>query len=379
MTWTSPILIESIQADVREYARHIMNRRDSSSPLRDPPSAEELATYSRSGILDMTIDTFRVDFNGGAKSRWNAVAAEVFAEGFIASGWYECRDQERIQDAFMAHLKCLKSRYAEQQRGDDQDSPQKMHQRANNARNRRRISEHGHALDTLNRMALALPRNWKFIIGKRAFVALAAMLHNPAACKCDNPVINGQRKHRMPYASFTIIGKRIIDAGLRVLGLKPRNLTHHLGLGDRSDPGEPVDFGDAFKPWQQFEETDEWTDKKIVETEQKEQKERALAQHKSQAHTAPARQSERIREQQSVTSTSTSTSADRWTRNKHQTPYNPKQPRTVQHDVERSPLVIFMPPLQHPHAHGLGNGSKGRRDVLVDEGNQSSDLSSLED
>ncbi|PCH45159.1 hypothetical protein WOLCODRAFT_168110 [Wolfiporia cocos MD-104 SS10] len=142
-----PPSANKLQADVREYARHIMNRRDSSSPLRDPPSAEELVAYSRSGILNMTIDTFRVDFNGGAKSRWNAVAAEVFAEGFIASGWYECRDQERIQDAFMAHLKSLKSQYAEQQRGDDQDSPQKMHQRANNARNRRRISLFERRLD----------------------------------------------------------------------------------------------------------------------------------------------------------------------------------------------------------------------------------------
>ncbi|PCH40050.1 hypothetical protein WOLCODRAFT_150097 [Wolfiporia cocos MD-104 SS10] len=162
--------------------------------------------------------------------------------------------------------------------------------------------EHGHVLDTLNRMALALPRNWKFItIGKRAFVALAAMLHNPAAYECDNPMINGQRKHHMSYASFTIVGKQIIDAGLRVLGLKPSDLTHHLGLGDRSDPGEPVNFGDAFKPWQQFKETDEWTDKKIIETEQKEQ---ALTRRKSQAPTTPARQSEHIREQQAATSTS---------------------------------------------------------------------------
>ena len=131
---TSPILIETVQADVREYARYIMNRTDSSSSLPDPPSAEELTRYSRTGIMNMTLANFRVDLNGGAKSRWNAVAAEIFADGFIDSQWYECRDHERIQDAFIAHLKSLKSRYAEQQRGDDQDSPQKMHQREYNRR-----------------------------------------------------------------------------------------------------------------------------------------------------------------------------------------------------------------------------------------------------
>jgi hypothetical protein len=67
------------------------------------------------------LDDLQLDLaSGGLASPWNKRASQIFAEWFVAEPGTCCNDVDLVKDAFMAHLKQLRTRYKKQV-GDERD------------------------------------------------------------------------------------------------------------------------------------------------------------------------------------------------------------------------------------------------------------------
>ena len=67
----------------------------------------------------MSLDTLRVDLRSKRSDYaiWNKIAAEIFAQGFVDTNDYECKDTELIASAFLTYTRTLKEHYIRHQTG----------------------------------------------------------------------------------------------------------------------------------------------------------------------------------------------------------------------------------------------------------------------
>jgi hypothetical protein len=92
-----------------------MGRKSPDAPLSEFPSAAEVEFFKKTSRRGPTLERFRVSLTGRLASAWNKRAAEVFAQSFVGSGWYQCQDEASIQQTFKTHLIQLRNLYIVQQ------------------------------------------------------------------------------------------------------------------------------------------------------------------------------------------------------------------------------------------------------------------------
>ncbi|KAI0060479.1 hypothetical protein BV25DRAFT_1839740 [Artomyces pyxidatus] len=104
-----------LQANVRQFALFLMERKDHHSPFPPLPTDEELEAFAKFGAGGPALNPFRVDLLGVQRSVWNRALAVLFAKAFIASGEYGAEndvDTETIvAETFLVHIKSLKGQY----------------------------------------------------------------------------------------------------------------------------------------------------------------------------------------------------------------------------------------------------------------------------
>ncbi len=94
---------------MRGYASHLLGQ----VPW-DVPSEGELLAFENGRAPGPTTMSFRLDLaSQGLTSRWNAQAAEIFADAFLNEDELarEFSDREQILSAFVVHLIALQNRY----------------------------------------------------------------------------------------------------------------------------------------------------------------------------------------------------------------------------------------------------------------------------
>lgn len=98
-----------LQTCVREYSHHLLGQMP-----WDVPSESELLAFENGRGTGPTPTSFRLDLaSQGLSSKWNAQAAEVFADAFLGDVELatEFSDRDAILTAFIVHLTTLQKRY----------------------------------------------------------------------------------------------------------------------------------------------------------------------------------------------------------------------------------------------------------------------------
>ena len=80
-------------------------------PLEDELEAFEIADEDTGPCC--TIDDFRPDLNGTARSKWNTSVAEVFVEAYMEEGSVATDDPALVKKYFVRHLKYLITKFKE--------------------------------------------------------------------------------------------------------------------------------------------------------------------------------------------------------------------------------------------------------------------------
>lgn len=106
------------QRDVGAHARQLMGREEAEDPipLDVVPSPQEVKYYDpKLHGRACTVDRFRVDLNGTAKTPWNTSAGKVFAKDFLDCDQYACADRDKVERAFWTHFKTLREHWRRDQ------------------------------------------------------------------------------------------------------------------------------------------------------------------------------------------------------------------------------------------------------------------------
>jgi hypothetical protein len=76
----------------------MMGRTSTESPFT-VPTPQEVQRFERRHLGGPTISNFRVDVGekSSLASKWNKLAAELFAERFIQTGRFVCKDEELVK------------------------------------------------------------------------------------------------------------------------------------------------------------------------------------------------------------------------------------------------------------------------------------------
>jgi hypothetical protein len=99
------------QAAVREYAHHLVGYG-----IALLPSQDELQVFENGKGIGPTAQSFRLDLaSAGLASKWNARAAEIFAEAFLQEEelMTEFSDRDAIIRAFITHITTLQKHYTQ--------------------------------------------------------------------------------------------------------------------------------------------------------------------------------------------------------------------------------------------------------------------------
>ena len=94
---------------MREYSHYLLGQMP-----WDVPSEGELLAFENGRGTGLTPTSFRLDLaSQGLSSKWNAQAAEVFADAFLSDVELatEFSDRDAILTAFIVHLTTLQKRY----------------------------------------------------------------------------------------------------------------------------------------------------------------------------------------------------------------------------------------------------------------------------
>jgi len=120
-----------------------MGRRCRTDPINPVASAAELHAFKFRRAGGPSLEDFRLDLADKASptSPWNIRAAEVFAEDFIACGWYSCSNKDFIQSTFRTHMIQLKAQYVLlSEVSDEEPSIEELDEKRVKAREQRRRS-----------------------------------------------------------------------------------------------------------------------------------------------------------------------------------------------------------------------------------------------
>jgi hypothetical protein len=104
-----------------------MGRKSPNVPIPSTATATaaEVEFFEKTSKRGPDLKRFKVSLTGRPASAWNKRAAEIFAENFVRSGWYQCRDQAFIERTFRTHLHQLRNQFSIQQtiqtRGSESD------------------------------------------------------------------------------------------------------------------------------------------------------------------------------------------------------------------------------------------------------------------
>ena len=106
------------QAAIRQMTLDYMGRKTNKSPfdLHRLPLEDELEAFETAEEDTgpcCTIDDFRPDLNGTARSKWNASVAEVFVEAYMEEGSVATDDPALVKKYFVRHLKYLITKFKE--------------------------------------------------------------------------------------------------------------------------------------------------------------------------------------------------------------------------------------------------------------------------
>jgi hypothetical protein len=103
------------QRMIREHGILLMKRDSSDSKFYDLPTPEEVAVFDPTKGECCTVERFRVDLRGFAKSDWNVSAAKIFARDFLeAHPQYKASKLREVENAWTTHVDYLRKVYRAQ-------------------------------------------------------------------------------------------------------------------------------------------------------------------------------------------------------------------------------------------------------------------------
>lgn len=118
------MLILQMQAAIRQMTQECMGRKTARSPfdLARLPDSEEITEFeeaSEDAGPCCSVDNFRPDLNGTARSKWNVSTAEVFVEAYMNEGAFPCEDAKLVEKYFVRHLRYLINTFKERHNNED--------------------------------------------------------------------------------------------------------------------------------------------------------------------------------------------------------------------------------------------------------------------